>query len=67
MLRIAKKAGCMVGTKTNGTILGREYIEKLVNEGMDIIGFSLAGVDEKNDSIRKGTYIKKVLHCIDRI
>ncbi|MGD8881315.1 MAG: radical SAM protein [Desulfobacterales bacterium] len=67
MLKIAKAAGCMVGTTTNGTLLGRETIEKMVSEGLDVIGFSLAGVDEKNDRIRKGTRIKKVLECIEEI
>ena len=32
MLRIAKKAGCMVGTTTNGTLLNTEIIERLVAE-----------------------------------
>lgn len=67
LLRFAKKAGCMVGTTTNGTILSSENIKKLINEGLDIIAFSLAGVDEKNDSIRKGAQIKKVLKCIEQI
>ncbi|MBN2418372.1 MAG: radical SAM protein [Deltaproteobacteria bacterium] len=66
-LRLAKKAGCMVGTTTNGTLLDSEKISELIDEGLDIIGFSLAGVDEKNDSIRKGTQITKVLKCIDEI
>ncbi len=55
----------MVGTTTNGTLLNQASIEKLVAEGLDIITFSLAGVDEKNDSIRKGTRITKVLNCIE--
>jgi MoaA/NifB/PqqE/SkfB family radical SAM enzyme len=67
MLRIAKDAGCMVGTTTNGTRVGRELIEKMVSQGLDVIGFSLAGVDEKNDKIREGTRIKNVLECIEEI
>ena len=67
MLRIAKKAGCMVGTTTNGMLLNRGNIERLVNEDLDVIGFSLAGVDENNNSVRKGTQIKRVLECIDEI
>ncbi len=67
MLRMAKKADCMVGTTTNGTLINQKLIEKLVNEGLDIIGFSLAGVDEKNDLIRKGTQLKQILECIDQI
>jgi MoaA/NifB/PqqE/SkfB family radical SAM enzyme len=67
MLQIAKKAGCRVGTTTNGTLLNRESIEKMVRQGLDVIGFSLAGVNEKNDKIRKGTHIKKVLSCMEEI
>ena len=67
MLQIAKKAGCRVGTTTNGTLLNRELIEKIVSEGLDVIGFSLAGVNKKNDKIRKGTHIKKVLLCLEEI
>ena len=67
MLQIAKKAGCRVGTTTNGTLLNRESIEKIVSLGLDVIGFSLAGVNKKNDKIRKGTHIKKVLLCMEEI
>ena len=67
MLQIAKEAGCLVGTTTNGTLLDRETIEKLVGHELDVIGFSLAGVDQQNDIIRKGTSIKKVLACIEQI
>jgi MoaA/NifB/PqqE/SkfB family radical SAM enzyme len=67
MLKIAKKAGCRVGTTTNGTLLDRESIEKMVRQGLDVIGFSLAGVNKKNDKIRNGTQIKKVLLCMEEI
>lgn len=66
-LRLAKKAGCMVSTTTNGTLIDSEKIRELVDEGLDIICFSLAGVDENNDKIRKGTRISKVLKCIEEI
>jgi MoaA/NifB/PqqE/SkfB family radical SAM enzyme len=67
MLQIAKKAGCRVGTTTNGSLLNRESIEKIISDGLDVIGFSLAGVNKKNDKIRKGTHIKKVLLCMEEI
>ncbi|MGD9134524.1 MAG: radical SAM protein [Desulfobacterales bacterium] len=67
MLQIAKKAGCRVGTTTNGTLLDRESIEKIVSQGLDVIGFSLAGVNKKNDEIRKGTHLKRVLLCMEEI
>ena len=65
MIRLAKQAGCMVGTTSNGTLLNPDVVARLVNEGLDVIGFSLAGIDESNDRIRKGTRIKKVLACIE--
>ena len=67
MVRLAKQAGCRVGTTSNGTLLNRDIIARLINEGLDIIGFSLAGVDEKNDRIRKGTRLKQVLECMEEI
>jgi MoaA/NifB/PqqE/SkfB family radical SAM enzyme len=67
MLKLAKKAGCSVGTTTNGTLLNRQLIEKLIAGDLDIIGFSLAGMDKKNDAIRKGTHIKTVLNCVEEI
>jgi MoaA/NifB/PqqE/SkfB family radical SAM enzyme len=67
MLKVAKEAGCKVGTTSNGTLLNRHLIEKLVIADLDVIGFSLAGVDEKNDAVRKGTHIRTVLNCIQEI
>jgi len=66
-LRLAKEAGCTVGTTTNGTLIDSEKIRELVDKGLDIICFSLAGIDEKNDEIRKGTQIRKVLKSIEEI
>jgi len=65
MLQLAKKAGCLVGTTSNATLLNEKTIERLVGEGLDVIGFSLAGIDDKNDAIRKGTSIQKTLACMD--
>jgi MoaA/NifB/PqqE/SkfB family radical SAM enzyme len=65
MLQSAKQAGCLAGTTSNATILNDKTIERLVGEGLDVIGFSLAGIDEKNNVIRRGTSIKKTLACIE--
>lgn len=65
LLQIAKKAGCMVGTTTNALGLNREIVRRLIQEGLDVIGFSLAGINKKNDTIRKGTSIKQTLACIE--
>ena len=55
MVRMAKAVGCRVGTTTNGMSLDEEQCLRLVQEGVDIVAFSLAGVDERSDLIRQGT------------
>ena len=64
MVAIAKGVGCRVGTTTNGMLLNRETIERVVESRLDIIAFSLAGADEENDRIRKGTRLAKVLEAM---
>jgi MoaA/NifB/PqqE/SkfB family radical SAM enzyme len=67
MVRLAKKAGCRVATTTNGMLLDAEKINRLVQYGMDVVAFSLAGVDEKNDAVRKGTCLERVLEAIQAL
>ena len=67
MVRLAKGAGCMVGTTTNGMSLDDDKIKQIVESGMDIMAFSLAGVDEGNDSIRRGTRFKTIMNAIETI
>jgi radical SAM protein with 4Fe4S-binding SPASM domain len=64
MVRLAKDAGCMVGTSTSGVLLDGKTIEQIVESGMDIVAFSLAGIDDGNDMIRKGTRFKTVMEAI---
>lgn len=52
MLRVAKSAGCRVGTTTSGTRIDEAMAARLVEYGIDIMAFSLAGTREVNDSIR---------------
>jgi MoaA/NifB/PqqE/SkfB family radical SAM enzyme len=63
----AKQAGCKVGTTTNATLLNEERTRKIIETGMDILAFSLAGTGESNDIIRKGTSLKKVLKAIETL
>jgi len=65
MARIVKSAGAKVGTTTNGTLLSRPIANQLTAEGIDIIGFSLAGITAENDRIRKGTRLSEVKRAID--
>jgi MoaA/NifB/PqqE/SkfB family radical SAM enzyme len=64
MVAMGKAAGCQVGTTTNGMLLNKEGIERVVQSELDMIAFSLAGTDEENDRIRKGTSLTKVLAAI---
>ncbi len=61
MIQVAKDAGCKVGTTTNGMLLNEKIVSQLVKSGMDVLAFSLAGVDENNDALRRGTRMENVL------
>jgi hypothetical protein len=39
----------------------------MLEEGLDVIGFSLAGIDERNDRVREGTSFRTTLKWIERI
>ncbi len=64
MVQIAKEAGCKVGTTTNGMLLDERIIYQLVESGIDVLAFSLAGIDEKNDALRRGTSLDTILRAI---
>jgi len=67
MLKLAKEAECKVGTSTNGMLLDDKIIKQLIDIGIDVIAFSLAGIDENNDIVREGTRIKTVIDAIKSI
>jgi MoaA/NifB/PqqE/SkfB family radical SAM enzyme len=63
MIRLAKQAGCQVGTTTNGMLLDDRILTALVDLEVDLVAFSLAGTDEKNDVWRRGTRLTTVLQA----
>ncbi len=67
MIGLAKSAGCMVGMTSNAMALKEDMMRDIIKEGVDILGLSLAGSDRRNDDIRKGTRITKVLETIDTL
>ncbi len=71
MIQMAKAAGSRVGTTTNGMLLDTPLAEALVDAGLDIIAFSLAGTRATtNDRVRAGTRLDQVLKkmaLLDRI
>jgi MoaA/NifB/PqqE/SkfB family radical SAM enzyme len=67
MARIARKCGSEVGTTTNGMLVGEKAAEQMVSEGLSVVGFSLAGTDESQDAIRRGTRLTNVLLAMERL
>ena len=68
MASVAKKEGLRIGTTTNGMLLDQEKATRLIDTGIDIIAFSLAGTNEQsNDRIRKGTQLLKVMKAIETL
>jgi len=62
--RLAKAAGCQVGTTTNGILLTEDICRQAIETGIDVIGFSLAGIDGVNDRIRRGTSLARIRDTI---
>lgn len=67
MAEQAKQAGCLVGTTTNGTLLDQDKIDRIIKSRLDILSFSLAHTDSRNDFIRQGAPLEMVLEKIDRV
>jgi len=67
MVGRAQKTGCRVSTATNGMLLDRENITRLVAGGMDHLAFSLAGIGARNDEVRRGTKFETILRAIDEV
>ncbi len=67
MLEVVKKQGCMAGLTSNANLLTADRLKRLVDGGLDFLSLSTAGIDEKNDVIRKGTRLKKVLKAIEEV
>jgi MoaA/NifB/PqqE/SkfB family radical SAM enzyme len=67
MAKIAKDAGCRTGTTTNGILVDEGIIEKIIESELDLITFSVAGLGETNDNIRRKTSFNQILKTIDHI
>ncbi len=66
ILKFAKEKNCVVGTTTNGMLLEDIQLERIVNLKLDIIAFSLTGI-EKNDVLREGTKIERIFQVIKEL
>jgi MoaA/NifB/PqqE/SkfB family radical SAM enzyme len=67
MVSLARQAGCQVGTTTNGMLLDADGLRRIVDLEMGVVAFSLAGVGENNDAVRRGTRFATVLEKIETL
>jgi radical SAM protein with 4Fe4S-binding SPASM domain len=64
MVALARKAGCSVSTTTSGWLMTPELARNIVNSGLDILAFSLAGTDPLSNSSRRGIPFERVCEAI---
>ena len=65
MVRLCRKADCLVSTTTCGLVMNERLADSLVDSGLDIIAFSLTGSTESsNDAAREGVAFSKVLDAV---
>jgi MoaA/NifB/PqqE/SkfB family radical SAM enzyme len=67
MVSLARQGGCQVGTTTNGMLLTADSLRRVVDLEMAVVAFSLAGVGESNDAVRRGTRFATVLEKIETL
>jgi radical SAM protein with 4Fe4S-binding SPASM domain len=60
----AKRAGMRIGTTSNAMALDSETAARLIEAGVDVLSLSVAGVDERNDAIRRGTRLARVFEAL---
>jgi len=64
MAALARKAGCAVSTTTCGLCMNGDIARKLVDSGIDIVAFSLAGTDAASNAARHGVDFDRVCEAI---
>jgi MoaA/NifB/PqqE/SkfB family radical SAM enzyme len=64
MADLARKAGCKVSTTTCGLIMDENLARRIVDSGIDIIAFSLAGTDAATNAVRQGADFERVCRSI---
>ena len=67
MLAEAVAAGYEVGLTTNGMHLDADMARTLVAAGVDMVALSLAGTGPRNDAVRRGAPVARVLEALDRL
>ncbi len=64
MAALARKAGCQVSTTTCGLRMDPELARRIVDSGIDIVAFSLAGTDAASNAARSGVDFDRVCEAV---
>jgi len=65
IVSLVKKQGCEVGFVTSGYGLNETYVDRLISEGIDFIGFSFSGGTQKtHNSIRINSDFEDLLKTV---
>lgn len=67
MLAQVKAKGMLAGCTSNGNQLTTDTLHRAVDQGLDIMAFSLAGTGKHNDAIRRGTSFAHVMWAIETL
>jgi MoaA/NifB/PqqE/SkfB family radical SAM enzyme len=67
LVALAKAAGGQVSTTTNAMLLQEEKLRQVVESGLNLIAFSLAGLEDRHDRARPGASFKQVLAAIQTL
>lgn len=62
--RFALRAGCRVSTTTCGLRMDEKLALELVDSGIDVIAFSLAGTDEASNASRAGVPFARTIEAV---
>jgi Predicted Fe-S oxidoreductases len=60
----ARKAGCTVSSTSCGLYIDEDIAGRIVESGIDVLAFSLAGTDEESNIIRRGAPFSQVCENI---
>jgi MoaA/NifB/PqqE/SkfB family radical SAM enzyme len=67
MTALARKAGCQVSTTTCGLRMDPDLALRIVESGMDIVAFSLAGTDAASNASRHGVDFDRVCDAVSTL
>ena len=67
MASLARRAGCQVSTTTCGLAVDPAMATRLVQSGLDIVAFSLAGIDAPSNQARQGIDFERVCAAVSTL